>query len=168
MKKEQVLVIIKPDIMAKGLVGHVLSRLSELNLEFVAMKVAVASKSLAEEHYIQLKDQPFFGDIVNYLQGKLHGQDKLVVIIFAGKEAIRRCREIAGATNPEEADPKSIRGSLGRITTKGVYENAVHVSSTPEEAEREIKLWFTPDEIISSGLATKTKNLKSHSIKVWA
>ena len=73
---------------------------------------------------------------------------------------------MAGATNPEQADPTSIRGSYGRITTKGVYENVVHVSSDPAEAEREIKLWFTPDEVIVDLYPAKVADLRCPA-RVW-
>lgn len=167
VKKELVLILIKPDIMAKGLMGHILSRFAELDLELIALKSTVATRDLAEKHYGQLRDKPFFNDIVEYLQGNLHRQNKIVVIVYAGKDAIRRCRELAGATNPEEADPRSIRGSLGRITTAGVYENAVHVSSNPEEAEREIKLWFLPEELGTDTYPTKTIGPEFDKMKVW-
>jgi nucleoside-diphosphate kinase len=78
----------------------------------------------------------------------MHDRRKVMALVYWGEGAITKCRQLAGATNPEEADPTSIRGSYGRITTSGLYENVVHVSSCPEDAEREIKLWFAPDEII--------------------
>ena len=155
--KEYVLVVLKPDVIAKGLVGHVLSRFESSGLDLVAMKMVAVSKELAEEHYYQLKGQPFYRDIIDYLQGKLHDGNKVAAIIYQGDDAIHRARELAGATNPEDADPKSIRGSLGRITTKGVYENIVHVSSDRKESAREIKLWFTPEEIGKESSKTKAK-----------
>ena len=82
-------------------------------------------------------------------------------------DAIQKVKNICGATNPEEADPVSIRGAYGRITTKGVYENAIHASANPEESEREIKLWFAPDEIISELYPTKAAK-KSVETRVWA
>jgi nucleoside-diphosphate kinase len=77
-------------------------------------------------------------------------------------------RKIAGATNPEEADPISIRGAYGRITTKGVYENVIHCSSDPEEAEREIKLWFEPHELVEKIFAVKNVTLEKIKKDVWA
>ncbi len=167
MNKEYVLVLLKPDVLSKGLMGHVLSRLSETGLDLVAMKSVSVSRSLAEEHYQHLKDQKFYNDIINYLQGKLHGENNVVALVYAGQNAISRCRGISGATNPEEADPKSIRGSLGRITTKGVYENLLHVSSDIKEARREIKLWFSPDEIGIDVFPTRMEVLKIFKRKVW-
>ncbi len=72
----------------------------------------------------------------------------MVAMVFEGKSAVKQCRDIAGATNPEEADPRSVRGKFGRVTTKGVFENLVHVSSDNKEALREIKLWFKSSELL--------------------
>ena len=100
--------------------------------------------------------------------GKYHQQKKLIAVIYYGENAIARCRTIAGATNPEEADPESIRGAYGRITTKGVYENVVHVSSDAAEAEREIKLWFSPADVTMDIYPVKYKTVSTHKEKVWA
>jgi len=142
------LILIKPDGLKKSLTGNILTRLSETKLEIVAAKMVRVSKDLAESHYQHLKDKPFFSDIIKYLQGELHDRKKVMALVYWGEGAINKCRQLAGATNPEEADPTSIRGSYGRITTSGVYENVIHVSSNESDAEREIKLWFNPDEII--------------------
>jgi nucleoside-diphosphate kinase len=145
---QAVLILIKPDGLKKSLTGNILTRLSETKLEIVAAKMVRVSRTLAEEHYRHLKEKPFFKEIINYLQGELHDRKKVMALVYWGEDAIKKCRELAGATNPEEADPTSIRGSYGRITTSGVYENVIHVSSNEPEAEREIKLWFEPNEII--------------------
>ena len=165
---QAVLVLIKPDGLKKSLTGNILTRLSETRLEIVAAKMVRVSKDLAEEHYKHLKDKPFFGDIIMYLQGELHDRKKVMALVYWGKDAIKKCRDLAGATNPEEADPTSIRGSYGRITTSGVYENAIHVSSNASEAEREIKLWFTPAEIIVDLYPAKETVQKEIRIKTWA
>ena len=89
-------------------------------------------------------------------------------MVYYGEDAIEKVREICGATNPEEADPVSIRGAYGRITTKGVYENVIHASRNKEDAEREIKLWFEPDEIIVDIYPAKDIVLKSVKRKAWA
>ena len=162
------LVLIKPDGLKKSLTGNILTRLSETKLEIVAAKMVRVSKSLAEEHYQHLKDKPFFADLIKYLQGELHDRKKVMALVYWGKDAIKKCRELAGATNPEEADPTSIRGSYGRITTSGVYENVIHVSSDEKDAEREIKLWFAPEEIIVDLYPVKEKTEKELKRKVWA
>jgi nucleoside-diphosphate kinase len=123
---------------------------------------------LAEEHYRHLKDKPFFPELIKYLRGELHDRRKVMALVYWGKDAIKKCRELAGATNPEEAESTSIRGAYGRITTSGVYENVIHVSSNEEEAEREIKLWFKPDEIIVDLYPSKEMILKECRKKDWA
>jgi nucleoside-diphosphate kinase len=165
--KEQTLILVKPDGLVKSLTGNVLTRLSETKLEIIAAKISRVTKSLAEEHYCHLKDKPFFNELVKYLQGDLHNRKKVMALIYWGDDAIKKCREIAGATNPEEAETTSIRGSYGRITTKGVYENVIHVSSDSKEAEREIKLWFKPEEIIVDLYPVKTITKNNVTEKVW-
>lgn len=166
--EEQTLVLIKPDGLKKSLTGNVLTRLSESKLEIVAAKIVRVSRKLAEEHYKQMRDKPFFPELVKYIRGELHQRRKVMAMVYWGKGAIRKVRELAGSTNPEEADPVSIRGAYGRITTKGVYENVIHTSRDKEEAEREIKLWFSPDEIIVDFYPTKTVQVGQVKKKVWA
>jgi len=162
------LILIKPDGLKKSLTGNILTRLSETKLEIVAAKMARVSKELAEEHYKHLKDKPFFGELIQFIRGELHNRHKVMALIYWGEEAIKKCRELAGATNPEEAEPTSIRGSYGRITTSGVYENVIHVSSNEPEAQREIKLWFQPEEIIVDLYPTKEVVEKERKRKIWA
>lgn len=148
MENEATLILIKPDGLKKSLTGNILTRLSETKLEIVAAKMVRVSHELAAQHYEHLKDRPFFEDVLKYLMGEFHDRRKVMALIYWGEGASAKCRALAGATNPEEADSVSIRGSYGRITTRGVYENVIHVSANPTDAEREIKLWFDPDEII--------------------
>lgn len=165
---EQALILIKPDGLSKSLTGNVLTRLSETKLEIIAARMVRVTKKIAEEHYQHLKDKPFFPEVIKYLLGDYHDRKKVMALIYWGEDAIKKCRQIAGSTNPEEADPTSIRGAYGRITTRGVYENVIHVSGNPEEAEREIKLWFGPDEIIVNLYSTKEVVLNSVKKKAWA
>ena len=165
---QAVLILIKPDGLKKSLTGNILSRLSETKLEIVASKMVRVSEELAQEHYKHLKDKPFFGDLIDYLLGKLHDRKKVMALVYWGEDAITKCRELAGATNPEEAEATSIRGSYGRITTSGLYENVIHVSSNAEEAEREIKLWFAPEEIIVDLYPAKAMAVKEVNKKIWA
>jgi len=148
MAIQQTLVLIKPDGLKKSLTGNILTRLSETRLEIAAAKIVRVSRELAEKHYALLKDKPFFEELIDYIMGKYHGRLKVMALVYHGEDAIQKVRNICGATNPEEADPASIRGAYGRITTSGIYENAIHSSANPEEAEREIKLWFSPEEIV--------------------
>jgi nucleoside-diphosphate kinase len=165
---QAVLILIKPDGLKKSLTGNILTRLSETKLEIVAAKMVRVSKELAEEHYLHLKSEKFFPEIIRYIQGELHDRRKVMALIYWGKDAIKKCRELAGATNPEEAEPTSIRGSYGRITTSGVYENVIHVSANESDAEREIKLWFEPVEIIVDLYPTKETTVDNYKIQSWA
>jgi nucleoside-diphosphate kinase len=165
---QAVLILIKPDVFKKSLTGNILARLSETKLEIVAAKMVRVSRELAEEHYKHLKDKPFFEELIRYIRGELHDRRKVMALIYWGDDAIKKCRELAGATNPEEADSISIRGSFGRILRSGLYENAIHVSSDEEEAEREIKLWFRPDEIILDLYPTKEVIIENCKRREWA
>ena len=165
--KSVAFVLIKPDGIVKGLVGAVLDRFEQSGLELLTIRMKMVDRSLAEKHYHHIKGEDFFEGVVQYLTGQLHRQKKVMAMIYKGPEAIRKCRQIAGSTNPEEAHPKSIRGAFGRITTKGVFENIVHVSSTQKDAEREIKLWFDPDEHIEKLYPTELIHVGSQIKKVW-
>jgi nucleoside-diphosphate kinase len=162
------LILIKPDGLKKSLTGNILTRLSETKLEIVAAGVLRVSRGLAEEHYCHLRNEPFFGELIKYIQGELHNRKKVMAMVYWGPDAINKVRQLAGATNPEEAEPTTIRGSFGRITTKGLYENVIHASANEEDAEREIKLWFSPDEIIVSLYPSKIKTSDNIKRKVWA
>jgi len=170
MAVEQLLILIKPDGLIKSLTGNIISKLSEAKLVIIGAKVVKVSDELAREHYKHLKDKPFFGELIEYIQGKLHGEpyQRVLALVYQGEDAIKKLRNIAGATNPEEAEPVSIRGAYGRITTKGVYENVIHCSSDPAEAEREIKLWFEPQEVVANIYPTKKVILQKTEKIVWA
>ena len=165
---EAALILIKPDGLKKSLTGNILTRLSETKLEIVAAKILRVSDELARAHYAHLKDKPFFPELIKYIQGKFHDRRKVMALIYWGSQAISKCRELAGATNPEEAESTSIRGAYGRITTSGVYENVIHVSANKDEAQREIKLWFKPSEIIVDLYPTKKVDKKDTSEIDWA
>jgi len=164
---QQILVLIKPDGLIKSLTGNILTRLSESKLEIIAAKMARVSKELAVEHYKQLKEKPFFDELIKYIMGELHDRKKVLAMVYWGEDAIQKVRDLAGSTNPEEANPISIRGQYGRITTKGIYENVIHASTNEAEAEREIKLWFEPDEVIVDLYPTKVTELKNIKKRVW-
>ena len=164
---EPTLILIKPDGLVKSLTGNILTRLSESKLEIVAAKMARVSDELAREHYKHMKQKPFFEELVKYIKGELHDRCKVLAMIYYGEGAIEKVRELAGATNPEDADSISIRGQYGRITTKGVYENVIHASGNPKEAEREIKLWFEPGEIIVNLYPARAVSRKTKG-KTWA
>lgn len=168
MGMQQTLVIIKPDGLKKSLTGNILTRLSETKLRIVGAKVVEVSKELAEKHYAHLKDKPFFDEVIKYIRGELHGKQyrRVLALVYDGKDAISKVRELAGTTNPEEAEPTSIRGQYGRLTTTGLFENVVHCSANEADAEKEIKLWFEPDEITDEIYPTKLTEKKIKK-RVW-
>jgi nucleoside-diphosphate kinase len=100
--------------------------------------------------------------------GDYHERRKVMALVYHGETAIQKVRDICGATNPEEAEPASIRGAYGRITTLGVFENAIHASSDPKDAEREIKLWFAPDEIVYHIYPVKEVEVEKVTRLSWA
>lgn len=167
---QNTLVIVKPDGLKKSLTGNILTKLSETRLIIVGARVTGVSRELAEQHYIHLKDKPFFKDLLDYIQGRIYGEDyqRVLAMVYRGENAIKKVRDLAGATNPEEADSTSIRGAYGRITTKGVFENVIHASSSPEDAEREIKLWFKPIELVGNIYPIKKAIIDKHEETVWS
>jgi len=164
--KEPTLVLIKPDGLVKSLTGNILTRLSETKLEIVAAKIVRVTDELAREHYRHMEGKPFMDELIKYIKGELHNRRKVLAMVYYGERAIEKVRNLAGATNPEEANSVTIRGQYGRITTKGVYENVIHASGSLKEAEREIKLWFRPDEIIVDLYPAKTVVCQTEE-RVW-
>ena len=158
MKRQSTLVIVKPDGLVKSLTGNILTKLSEGKLVIIAAKVVRVSRELAVEHYRHLKDKPFFEGLIRYIQGEPYGEEyqRVLALVYQGEDAINKVRQMAGATNPEEATPTSIRGAYGRITTKGIFENVIHASANEEDSEREIKLWFKPNEIVCDIFPSKS------------
>ncbi len=150
MAEQQCLVIIKPDGLVKSLTGNILSVLSETKLKIVGAKVIKVPRELAEKHYEHIKEEKgeeLFNHIIDYIMGK-HHTERVFAMVYQGKEAIAKIRELSGSTNPEKASPISIRGKYGRINSETtVMENVIHCSDSEESAEKEIKLWFTPDEL---------------------
>ena len=167
MPNTKTLVLVKPDGLSKSLTGNIITRFSETRLEIIAAKIVRVSRELAEKHYEAHKDKPFYSELIDYIMGKLHKRHKVMALIYYGENAIEKIRAICGKTNPEEADPETIRGQYGRILTSGVFENVVHASDSIESAEREIKLWFEPDEIIYDLYPTEIKVFKNYKKRVW-
>ena len=150
MAVEKTLILIKPDAASRRLTGLVIDRLENSGFELVGAKLVRVTDELARKHYEALKDQPFFENLIKYIKGELHGikNNKILALVYKGENVIEEMRKIVGSTNPEQAHPWTIRGSFGRITTTGQFENVIHASGNREDAEREINLWFREDEII--------------------
>ncbi len=176
MAIQQCLIIIKPDGLVKSLTGNIITALSETKLRIIASKIVRVSRELAEKHYDRLREEKgeeIFESTLEYIQGKYH-TDRVLALVYHGEDALSKIREIAGSTNPEDASPISIRGKYGRINSKTkVFENVVHTSDSEENAEKEIKLWFAPDEITEDVYPMKEIECSSSdgekiNIKVWA
>ena len=167
MHKEAILVIIKPDGLIKSLTGNILSRLSEAKLKIIAAKIVRVTVELADKHYNHLKGEPFYPELAKYITGVLHGENRVMALVYYGENAISGVRNLAGATNPEQADPVSIRGAYGRILTTGLFENVIHASSSLDESEREIKLWFSPDELTVDIYETEEVILENAKKESW-
>ena len=132
---ERTLILVKPDAFARGLTGEVIARFERKGLRIVALKHMQVERSLAEEHYAEHSERPFFGDLVEFITG-----GPLVAMVLEGHEAVVAARQVIGATNPLEASPGSIRGDYALE----VQTNLVHGSDGPESSAREIGLFF-PD-----------------------
>jgi nucleoside-diphosphate kinase len=131
---ERTLVLVKPDGVSRGLVGEVISRIERKGLSLVALELKNVSKQLAEQHYAEHAERPFFGSLVEFITG-----GPVVAIVVEGVRAIAAFRQLAGGTDPvEKAVPGSIRGDFG---TEVQY-NLVHGSDSADSAKREIDLWF--------------------------
>jgi len=149
MAIEKTLILIKPDGMKRRLTGIAIDRLETAGFDMVAAKIVPVTEELAREHYALLKDMPFFPSLIKFIKGDFHGVSdrRVLAMVYKGENAVKGIRAVVGATNPEQAAPGTIRGSFGRLS-QGNMENVVHASGNPEEAEREIKIWFKPEEVI--------------------
>ena len=133
MAVESTLLIVKPDGVRRGLVGEVLRRVEAKGLRIAEMRMTTIDRELAEEHYVEHVEKPFFGDLVDFITS-----DPVVVARIEGEGAIDVWRTMMGPTDPSTAPPGTIRGDFGLIIT----ENIVHGSDSPTSAERELKLFF--------------------------
>ena len=133
MAAERTLILVKPDAFERGLTGEVIARLERKGLKLVAMKQMQADEELANTHYEEHSEKPFFGELVSFIT-----RGSLVAIVFEGESAVAAARQLIGATNPLEADAGSIRGEFATEVTF----NLVHGSDSAESAEREIGIWF--------------------------
>tara|TARA_B100001057_G_scaffold394799_1_gene404143 strand:+ start:255 stop:653 length:399 start_codon:yes stop_codon:yes gene_type:complete len=125
--------MIKPDGVQRNLIGQIISRVESKGFNITKIKMMTISKELAEEHYEEHKDKPFFGDLVSFITS-----GPVVTMQIEGEDVVLQIRNIMGATNPNEATPGSIRGDLATELDK----NVVHGSDSDESAERELSLFF--------------------------
>ena len=133
MAAERTLVLIKPDAVERGLAGEILARFERRGFELREAKLLTVDRSLAEEHYAEHAEKPFYGELVEFITS-----GPTLALVLEGEGAIAVVRATMGATNPADAGPGTVRGDLAL----SMPDNLVHGSDSPESAEREIGLWF--------------------------
>ena len=133
MAAERTLVLVKPDAMRRGLAGEILRRFEARGLEIREARLLTVERALAEEHYAEHAEKPFYGELVEFITS-----GPTLALVLEGEGAIAIVRTTMGATNPADAGPGTIRGDLAL----SMPDNLVHGSDSPESAAREIKLWF--------------------------
>ena len=133
MAIERSLILIKPDAVRRRLAGEILGRIEARGFTLAAGKLLTVGRALAEEHYAEHREKPFFGDLVEFITS-----GPTWALVVEGEGAIATMRKTIGATNPANAEPGTIRGDLAM----SVPDNLVHGSDSPESAEREVALWF--------------------------
>jgi nucleoside-diphosphate kinase len=130
---DRTLILVKPDAFARGLTGEIVARFERKGLRIAAMRHMTMDRDLAERHYAEHADKPFFGELVEFITS-----GPLVAMVLEGEQAVAAARQVIGATNPLEAAPGSIRGDFAIETGQ----NLVHGSDSPESARREAELFF--------------------------
>jgi nucleoside-diphosphate kinase len=130
---ERTLVLVKPDAVRRGLAGEILTRFERRGLVIRAAKLVRVGRDLAERHYAEHAEKPFFGELVEFITS-----GETLALVLEGEGAIAVVRTTMGATNPAQAAPGTIRGDLAL----SMPDNLVHGSDAPETAEREVALWF--------------------------
>jgi nucleoside-diphosphate kinase len=130
---DRTLILVKPDAFARGLTGEILARFERKGLEIVALRGLTVTRELAEQHYAEHSERPFFGELVEFITS-----GPIVAIVLEGESAVKAARQVIGATDPLEAATGSIRGDFA--TEMG--RNMVHGSDSPESAAREAALFF--------------------------
>jgi len=136
---ERTLVLIKPDAVERRLTGEILARLERRGLALRGAKLVQVSRELAEEHYAEHTEKPFFGELVEFITSS-----PTLALVVEGESAIAVVRTTMGATNPVDSAPGTIRGDLALA----MPDNLVHGSDSKESADREVALWFSEDELV--------------------
>ena len=139
MAVERTLILVKPDAMGRGLAGEIVARFERRGLTIRAARLLRVDEDLADRHYAEHREKPFFGELVGFITS-----GPTLALVLEGEGAIATCRSTIGATNPAQAAPGTIRGDLALA----MPDNLVHGSDSPESAERETALWFDDDELV--------------------
>ena len=136
---EKTFLMVKPDGVQRNLIGEIVSRFEQKGFQLVGGKLMSISKELAEEHYGEHKERPFFGELVDFITS-----GPVFAMIWEGENVITTARQMMGSTNPKDAAPGTIRGDFGVTVGK----NIIHGSDSPESAVREIGLFFNNEELV--------------------
>jgi nucleoside-diphosphate kinase len=140
MPSERTLVLVKPDGVQRGLAGEIISRLESTGLRIAGMKLIHVSQELASKHYAEHQGKPFYGSLVSFITSA-----PVVAMALEGPDAIKIVRKVMGSTKPAEAAPGTIRGDLA----VDIERNLIHGSATPDDAKREVALFFKEAELLS-------------------
>lgn len=140
MTMERTYLMLKPDAVQRGLMGEIVSRFERKGLKLIAMKFMVLPKAVAEKHYGEHKGKGFYDSLISYITS-----GPVLAMVWEGEDAVSVCRNMMGKTNPKESAPGTIRGDYGMQTGM----NIIHGSDSPESAEREISIFFKPEELVT-------------------
>lgn len=138
---ERTLILLKPDAVARRLIGKIVGRLEEKGLWIVGMKLMRMTQAIADAHYAEHKSKPFFADLCSFMTS-----GPLLALVAEGPGCIELVRLLVGKTKVTEALPGTIRGDFALST----QQNLIHASDSPASAEREIPIWFRPEELVGS------------------
>ncbi|MGV3465780.1 MAG: nucleoside-diphosphate kinase [Heyndrickxia sp.] len=136
---EKTFLMVKPDGVQRQLIGEIVSRFEKKGFHLVGAKLMKVSTELAEKHYGEHKERPFFGELVDFITSS-----PVFAMVWEGENVIATARQMMGSTNPKDAQPGTIRGDFGVTVGK----NIIHGSDSPESAEREIGLFFKQEELV--------------------
>lgn len=137
---EKTFIMLKPDAVQRNIAGEIISRLEKKGLKLVALKMLLINNKLAERHYEEHLGKPFFQSLVGFITS-----GPVIAMVWEGENAVQLARRMMGSTDPQKAEPGTIRGDYAIFTGN----NIVHGSDSPQSAAREIEIFFTPSEIIS-------------------
>ncbi|CAL5976038.1 Nucleoside_diphosphate kinase [Hexamita inflata] len=138
MQRQRTFLMVKPDAVQRGLVGEIICRFEKRGFKMLALKFFTPTRALAEAHYAEHKERPFFGGLCDFLSS-----GPVCAMVWEGNNVISIARTMMGVTKPELSAPGTIRGDFGI----DVGRNVIHGSAVPEDAVREIALWFKPEEV---------------------
>ncbi|WP_414837987.1 nucleoside-diphosphate kinase [Candidatus Nanosalina sp. VS9-1] len=145
---ERTFVALKPDAVKRGITGEIISQIEDTGLKIMGLKMVQATDQLLEQHYEEHVDKPFYEGLAEYMK-----EGPIVAMVVEGVHAVENMRKIIGDTDAKDAHPATIRGQYAHMSmdhadeSGGLYRNIIHASATAEEAEKEVGIWFSEDEL---------------------